>query len=480
MWGQKQSAMITEAMLSQLLLDINYKGKIVDSKITDDIFILTDGIFEHYMPEKSIRQMEKNGAKSLNIKFSRMLSDLIDKHIASFFKFCNHLQNKNLKQLPNSEIKKIVVTYHNYLIKTFAYFETSTPAGTAQLVKRIQDILKKEIKQQSLAEDYFISLSSPEELDATMQERLDFLKLVERRKVSEKDLEHHARKYPALFFNTYDRVEVINFLKNRLKEEANKNYDQEKHKIDSNLREIRKKHKEIYSTIRNKKLKDCATILQKNALDRYRLKHVWSGAEYLCLNLLKELRRRIGINFDDFIKCYLFQDIYNFLEKDIKLNTEQITDRKHCLVIHYLNKKTHYYFGKQATTYRHTLLGNQNKQLDKATSDIKGSIANKGLVQGLARVVNVKDLNQFIKDSRTFQYGEILVTTMTSPVMVPIIEKASGIITDEGGITSHAAVVSREFKIPCIVGTHGASSTIKTGDLIELDANHGIVRILKR
>jgi len=200
----------------------------------------------------------------------------------------------------------------------------------------------------------------------------------------------------------------------------------------------------------------------------------------LCLNLLKELRRRIGINFDDFIKCYLFQDIYNFLEKDIKLNTEQITDRKHCLVIHYLNKKTHYYFGKQATTYRHTLLGNQNKQLDKATSDIKGSIANKGLVQGLARVVNVKDLNQFIKDSRTFQYGEILVTTMTSPVMVPIIEKASGIITDEGGITSHAAVVSREFKIPCIVGTHGASSTIKTGDLIELDANHGIVRILKR
>ena len=128
---------------------------------------------------------------------------------------------------------------------------------------------------------------------------------------------------------------------------------------------------------------------------------------------------------------------------------------------------------------KHTLLFNQEQQIDKITSDIKGSIANKGVVRGLARVVNVKDLNQFIKDSKAFQRGEILVTTMTSPVMVPIIEKAAGIITDEGGITSHAAVVSREFKIPCIVGTHGASSIIKTGDMVKLDADQGVVKIVK-
>lgn len=127
----------------------------------------------------------------------------------------------------------------------------------------------------------------------------------------------------------------------------------------------------------------------------------------------------------------------------------------------------------------HALLFNQEQQVDKITSDIKGSIANKGAVRGIAHVVNVKDLNQFIKDSKAFQRGEILITTMTSPVMVPIIEKAAGIITDEGGITSHAAVISREFKIPCIVGTHGASKVIKTGDLVELDADRGMVRIVK-
>lgn len=126
----------------------------------DDVFVLTDGIFEHYMPEKSIQQMEKNGAKNLNIKFRQMLSDLIDKHTVNFFKFCNHLQNKNLKLLPNNEIKKIVVTYHNYLTKTFAYFETSTPAGTARLVKQIKNILKLEKKQKICITHYYLTKNS--------------------------------------------------------------------------------------------------------------------------------------------------------------------------------------------------------------------------------------------------------------------------------------------------------------------------------
>lgn len=250
--------------------------------------------------------------------------------------------------------------------------------------------------------------------------------------------------------------------------------------MEENLKKIRKKHKEIYSIVQNKKLQEYATDLQKTALNRYRLKHVWSGAEYMCLNLLKELSRRIGIDFENFIKCYLFEDIYNFLENGIKIDEKEIGERKKCLLIHYTNKKIHYYFGQKAINYKKGLLHNNKEDQPKnATSEIKGSIANKGMAKGITRIVNVKDLNQFIEDSKNFKRGEILVTTMTSPVMVPIIKKASGIITDEGVITSHATVVSREFKIPCIVGTHGASSIIKTGDLLELDANEGKVKIIK-
>ena len=63
---------------------------------------------------------------------------------------------------------------------------------------------------------------------------------------------------------------------------------------------------------------------------------------------------------------------------------------------------------------------------------------------------------------------------------MPVIHKAKAIITDEGGITCHAAIVSREFKIPCIIGTKKATKVLRDGDLIEVDADKGIVRILKR
>ncbi len=103
---------------------------------------------------------------------------------------------------------------------------------------------------------------------------------------------------------------------------------------------------------------------------------------------------------------------------------------------------------------------------------IIGQIASKGNVTGIIRVV---------MDPHTtiFQDGEILVTSMTRPEFVPIMKKAGAVITNEGGITCHAAIVSRELKIPCIIGTKFATQILKDGDLVEVDADNGVVRIIK-
>ena len=103
--------------------------------------------------------------------------------------------------------------------------------------------------------------------------------------------------------------------------------------------------------------------------------------------------------------------------------------------------------------------------------DIRGSPAFKGIVKGVVRIV-------FDPKEEIFKEGEILVTGMTRPEFVPYMKKALGIITDEGGITCHAAIISREIKKPCVVGTKYATKFLKTGDLIELDANKGIVKKL--
>lgn len=110
---------------------------------------------------------------------------------------------------------------------------------------------------------------------------------------------------------------------------------------------------------------------------------------------------------------------------------------------------------------------------DKSIDTIKGHIAYKGLAQG--RVYNLvsPDKNKPNKDF-------ILVTGMTHPKDIMLIKKSKAIITDQGGILSHAAIVSRELKKPCIIGTKIATKVLRDGQLVEVDANKGVVRILRK
>ena len=64
--------------------------------------------------------------------------------------------------------------------------------------------------------------------------------------------------------------------------------------------------------------------------------------------------------------------------------------------------------------------------------------------------------------------------------LVDYLDSIKGIVTDEGGILCHAGIIAREYKIPCVVGTGNATKIIKTGDIIELDAEDGLVRILEK
>lgn len=106
-------------------------------------------------------------------------------------------------------------------------------------------------------------------------------------------------------------------------------------------------------------------------------------------------------------------------------------------------------------------------------SEIKGTIAMKGYAKGIVK--NIKNKTEISK----IKARDILVTQMTSPDYVPAIRISSALVTDEGGSLCHAAIVSRELKKPCIIGTKNATEILKDGDLVEVDADKGIVRIIK-
>ncbi len=103
---------------------------------------------------------------------------------------------------------------------------------------------------------------------------------------------------------------------------------------------------------------------------------------------------------------------------------------------------------------------------------ISGQTVYGGYAKGKARMIRT------LSDAVKIRQGEIVVSAMTRPELTPFLKKAIAIITDEGGITCHAAIFARELHIPCIVGLGNATRLIKDGDLIEVRGHHGTVRIL--
>ncbi len=105
-------------------------------------------------------------------------------------------------------------------------------------------------------------------------------------------------------------------------------------------------------------------------------------------------------------------------------------------------------------------------------SELHGSAGSAGVVQGIARILHTLD------EAPKLGTGEILVASMTTPSWTPLFATAAAIVTDGGGVLSHAAIVAREYGIPAVVNTGSATTTLHDGQSIEVDGSRGIIRIL--
>ena len=101
---------------------------------------------------------------------------------------------------------------------------------------------------------------------------------------------------------------------------------------------------------------------------------------------------------------------------------------------------------------------------------LMGDPASPGIGIGTVQIIHSP------KDASSFKQGMILVAKATNPDLVPIMKKASAFITNQGGLTCHAAIVARELHKPCIVGTKIGTRVFKDGDMVEVDAARGIIR----
>jgi len=218
----------------------------------------------------------------------------------------------------------------------------------------------------------------------------------------------------------------------------------------------------------NKKIDQYKNAVEIAIETRTQIEKIGPLVDTFARKIAKEVAHRAEIekNLARFIDS---DQIVNFLRKNIRPDQKILSARREYFIVTndgILSKNLEEYLNK----YNYSL-----RKIDVAGIDtIKGNTAYPGIVRGVVKIICNKDMFGKLNN------GEILVTGMTTPDFLPVIKKASSFITDEGGITCHAAIVAREMKIPCIIGTKIATKVLKDGDLVEVDANNGIVKILKR
>lgn len=185
--------------------------------------------------------------------------------------------------------------------------------------------------------------------------------------------------------------------------------------------------------------------------------------------LFEEIGRRCGISRREVIDCPPNEIVAMEFPP-----SEKIIERAKAVITKGINGKVYFTDGKTAIKLKEKLesaVGN-DKAEENVEQELRGMAAFKGKVQGKAKIIlDNTDLNKV-------ERGDILVAAMTTPDFVPAMERAAGFVTNEGGILCHAAIIAREMKKPCITGTKIATKLIKDGDIIEVDAEQGIVRLV--
>lgn len=200
------------------------------------------------------------------------------------------------------------------------------------------------------------------------------------------------------------------------------------------------------------------------------------GILYAILNLLEKK----WISFQD-STYYKYDEIIELVNNNIQVSKEEIEKRKTA----YIYDRDEY--GKIIFISWEEVVEENTEflkwfEIDKAQQKIKWTVAHKNQSIITWKVCTIhrdySNLKKLYQDMEAMQHGDILVTTITDPEFMPAIKKAWAIITDIWWLLSHSAISAREFDVSCIVGTEIATQVLKDGDLIEVDADNGVVRIL--
>ena len=426
----------------------------------------------------------------------------LESKLFNFEKEVEKLEKKNLAALSNEELFSLYEYHFNNYgeISLFAWIQAGVDYGDSALSKHLLHLLDQKIKSRRIKNasvgEFFASLTTPVQTTLITEEHEDLLKIVSKIRKNDrlagyfrdsetrlivKDLatvdakvsrliEDHARNYGWIGYGltgpSWSKEYFIDLIASLIRQEVKS--DSEVVKKEDQGKKIKKYEKILELTEDEKGLFSLARDLVASKSIRKELTfYFYSVME----NVYREIGRRFYLSLNQI--RFMYPHEVKMVLTTGNFDVKKINQRP---VWHVrFSKKSDKDIlleGKRAEEYVNKL------HLKKAEVEnvkmILGDCACPGRVKGAVKIVNL------VEDMAKVEEGDVLVSLATNPELVPAMKRAGAIISDVGGITCHAAIVSRELNIPCIIGTKVSTRALKDGDIVDVDATHGKITVIEK
>ena len=421
--------------------------------------------------KKIVKILEKKA--KFDPEVSSKITGIMERYAKEIIKWTDRLKSSKWGDMSDGQLLKVLEKGFDFQAKlwnggfVYAYYFFFNDIFVEKLVKNLRNSGK-------LNDNLMKYLTSPVSLTMIGEEKLSLLKIAKKyflsKKVDIKALKKHHEKYAFLKrYYYWGNGFTFDEIKNRFEDLLQKGEDFIDKEI-ANLKPVVIKYSDYKLSAYNERAINSA---RKSSFVMNLADEVSSYYVHHLMGMFYEIAHRLGISYEQLVSMR-FEEIKNsILNKKLVAPAEELTMRLKDHAIIFENGISIIFIGKELEDYRKKQI--PVEIVSNTIREIRGAVAVKSNERIVGRVRVIKSLDQI----NEFVNGEILVTQMTNPNFVPIMEKSLAIITDEGGLLCHAAIVSREIHKPCIIGTKNATRVLKDGDLVEVDADRGIIKIKK-
>ncbi|MFH0852838.1 MAG: PEP-utilizing enzyme [bacterium] len=391
-------------------------------------------------------------------------------------RICDHIYRIDLTRLNNRELAKEFKSLH----ELYSLLHLSRcPAWIMEtrfeyLSKRLLHELQGHLHQYGIAEEATIvlaTLSTPTHKVLINNEVDDLLALADHQgRVSSSALKAHLRKYWYLSYGQVGPGMNKKELLQRIHEARNKNPHAE-------LQLRRMQHTHLLRERRHlRKVLRLPSHLEKSmrVAELIGYGKSWSKeVQFYGYAMRDKIGREIERRFERTLRQFwwmLPDEVSVLIEQDRGPSRSELNRRWKDSWLLMDKKGMRFIKENEQRDFFSTNKLEQKIRFKPGIRQLRGMPAVQGSGAGMVKVINSP------AEMKKMKHGNILVSTMTIPEIIPAMRLASAIITDEGGLTCHAAIVARELGIPCVIGTKVATQVLKDGDRVEVDATKGIVK----